>query len=376
MRKLILNFCKGFLYGKKNVVGLGVGVKVRGGRVTNERCITVAVQKKEGIEQLTKKDKIPKRLLGIKTDVVDVGRIEYQWRKKNRPVRMNGSCCWIGLTACSAGLAVWSANGTPYILMNKHCIKPSNAKVGDAVVQPSSADGGTIKDKIGEVTKYFFPEHYTRKDNIDYALVKLDERMVMEDVVGNDYVPKLKPVKVFQKITKGSRTTQDIRTSSPIISTDFEARVNGKDGKVYHYANSVLTLNVDENGDEIVMPGCSSSIGLIDNHPVVQTFAGSPTVGVFNKVEESLKDIEKRFGLKLYLTPQNPRYFVAAGRDWYINSGLGKRKTKVNLNVRSAPQVSDDTYIKTLPIGTEVEIINEVGYANEYYWVEISTLDK
>lgn len=371
MIKLILNLCKGFLYKKKNVVGMGVGVKVRNGKVTNEKCITVAVCQKEGLEKLSKEDYIPKRLCGVKTDVVDVGKIEYQWRKKQRPVKMSGSCCWVGGTACSAGLPVWSADGTPYILMNKHCIAPFGAKVGDAVLQPSPADGGTIKDKIGEVTKYFFPEHYTRTDNIDYALVKLDTEMAMEDVVGNDYNPELKPVKVLQKITKGSRTTQDIRTSSPIISVDFEARVNGKDGKVYHYANSVLTLNVDENEDAIVLGGCSSSIGLIDNRPVVQTFAGSPTVGVFNKVEESLKDIEKRFGLKLYLTPQNPRYFIAAGRDWYINPGLGKRETLVNLNLRSAPQVAKDTYIKTLPKGTEVEVIDEVGKVNGYYWLEI-----
>jgi len=46
----------------------------------------------------------------------------------------------------------------------------------------------------------------------------------------------------------------------------------------------------------------------------------------------------------------------------------------VNLNLRSAPQVAKDTYIKTLPKGTEIEIINEVGKVNGYYWVEIKQI--
>ena len=373
-KRFVVNLYKKWLYRKANVVGVGIGSKTKDGKIIDNDCLLVAVKKKKNIGALSKKDLIPKTLMGIKTDVIDVGNLEYMWRKEHRPVKISSSACWVGLTACSAGLPLYDANNTPYMLMNKHCAAPIGANVGDAIVQPSPLDGGTIKNRIGQITEYFFPEHHTRKDNIDYALVRLDAPMAHEDVVGNKYMPVLRDPQVLQKITKGSRTIQEVRTSSPIISTDFEATVRGKDGNIYTYPNCVLTLNTDENGKSIVEGGCSSSIGFIAGRPSVQTFAGSAVVGVFNKIQNSLDDIYMRFGLELFLEPQSEqKTYVALGKEWYVEAPV-KTKTTVKLNLRNSPRVHSSTYIKTLPIGTELEIVDELGRIDGYQWCEVKVL--
>lgn len=59
-----------------NVVGIDVSYKVKAGRPTNELCIVVYVDKKVAVEQLSASEIIPKEINGVKTDVVEVGRIE------------------------------------------------------------------------------------------------------------------------------------------------------------------------------------------------------------------------------------------------------------------------------------------------------------
>ena len=59
-----------------NVVGVAVGYKVKAGKPTKELCLIIYVQKKVPENELPEKDIIPKEIEGIKTDVVEIGRIE------------------------------------------------------------------------------------------------------------------------------------------------------------------------------------------------------------------------------------------------------------------------------------------------------------
>jgi hypothetical protein len=60
---------------KKNVVGVGVGFKQRGGQMTDAVAIIVNVQKKVPKSQLSPQDLIPEHLEGVPLDVVEVGSI-------------------------------------------------------------------------------------------------------------------------------------------------------------------------------------------------------------------------------------------------------------------------------------------------------------
>jgi len=63
------------LLGKKNVVGVGVGKKIVGGKQTDQYCITVMVTEKVPIQALSTKDVIAREIEGVVTDVVQVGTI-------------------------------------------------------------------------------------------------------------------------------------------------------------------------------------------------------------------------------------------------------------------------------------------------------------
>lgn len=59
-----------------NVVGLGASYRMKAGKPTDELCLVVYVEKKVPATQLSKRDIIPKEIDGVKTDVVETGRIE------------------------------------------------------------------------------------------------------------------------------------------------------------------------------------------------------------------------------------------------------------------------------------------------------------
>jgi hypothetical protein len=63
---------------KANVVGVGVGVRQRGGAQTNEVVLVVMVRRKQPIEDLAPQDVIPTSLDGVPVDVQEVGTLSAQ----------------------------------------------------------------------------------------------------------------------------------------------------------------------------------------------------------------------------------------------------------------------------------------------------------
>jgi len=408
LARLLLSKYRKKLLEKKNVNGIGPGLKIKDGKVTNEYCILVGVRKKESLSKLKEEDKIPKSIFGIKTDVLEIGDLEYKWRKKHRPLKLGSSACWEKLTACSLGLPVYikkisshSPNwvkeqfkvGDTLIQMNKHCTHPDENRgkwqLGDLLLNPSPLDGGKrTTDGFAELTSLFFPVSVNRKDNIDvsWSKVKPDMKILHEDVEGNKYIEKVRPLienviphgDILKNFIGGSRTIQKVKTSSGIISVDYESHVggfeNGKDVVRVH-PHCVLALNSSlEDGSPIVQGGCSSSIRFIDQQPLIQIFAGSDFVAVGNQVYRSIQWLRNIFGIEVSLTPivePTQKYYVAAGRDLYLDLPLGKTKTTVRLNLRSEPKIECCNRITTLSIGTPIEIINKIGYQGGYYWVEV-----
>lgn len=64
------------IYKYPNVVGLGASYRMKAGKPTDELCLVVYVAKKVDEDQLSKNEIIPKEIDGVKTDVVETGRIE------------------------------------------------------------------------------------------------------------------------------------------------------------------------------------------------------------------------------------------------------------------------------------------------------------
>ncbi|RMG79410.1 MAG: hypothetical protein D6712_19720 [Chloroflexi bacterium] len=64
------------LMGKKHVVGVGVGLRKRGGELTQEIALVVMVEKKLPEDELDPEDLLPKELDGVPIDVQETGTIE------------------------------------------------------------------------------------------------------------------------------------------------------------------------------------------------------------------------------------------------------------------------------------------------------------
>jgi len=60
---------------KKNVVGVGIGLRQKDGQFTDQVVLTVMVQRKQPASQLARHDRIPCELDGVPVDVQEVGTL-------------------------------------------------------------------------------------------------------------------------------------------------------------------------------------------------------------------------------------------------------------------------------------------------------------
>ena len=65
---------------KKNVVGLGIGLREKDGKLTDEMVLTVMVRRKQPRSRLRTRDEIPTELDGVPVDVKEVGTLRaFDW---------------------------------------------------------------------------------------------------------------------------------------------------------------------------------------------------------------------------------------------------------------------------------------------------------
>jgi hypothetical protein len=67
---------EGELLGKPNVVGIGVGMKIKEEQGTQEMALIVMVSRKVPASELAPEDRIPSEVEGVPVDVREVGEFE------------------------------------------------------------------------------------------------------------------------------------------------------------------------------------------------------------------------------------------------------------------------------------------------------------
>lgn len=153
---------KNFLQ-RRNVVACGVGFKVKDGQLTLIPSLVVSVIRKEPASRLSPGDLIPPSIRDILTDVIETGPIEPMGTGRQglvRPIQPGVSIAHRSGTAGTAGCIVRRAD-QQFILSNNHVLALLNtAALGDVVLQPGPADGGTPENVVGELAA-FEPIHFT-----------------------------------------------------------------------------------------------------------------------------------------------------------------------------------------------------------------------
>lgn len=157
------------LFRRANVVGVAAGLKNQ--EEGGEPSIVILVQEKQPFSALSAEDRIPERINGIRTDVMEVGYLEAQSainpKGRFRPSIPGGvSIGHYKITAGTFGVIVYDVfTNEKFILSNNHVLANSNeALPGDAILQPGPIDGGqNPADKVATLER-FIPLHYIEGD--------------------------------------------------------------------------------------------------------------------------------------------------------------------------------------------------------------------
>lgn len=177
-----------------NVMGIGVGHKIAEKSSTGETCVTIYVTKKIPKKYIPDSQMIPKVLKSgvreTRTDVVEIGPIYALGLNtiKERPIRPGTSLGHPEISAGTLGaLLLDSHNSDPVILSNNHILANLNtASIGDNILQPGPADGGTEpEDAIGKLLR-FIPLNFDGGFNsVDAAICSLSDPGLVQNIPHN-----------------------------------------------------------------------------------------------------------------------------------------------------------------------------------------------
>ncbi len=326
-----------------NVVGVGVGKKIKGGVSTSDSCYSVLVRKKKPLSLLKSSAIVPKEVNGFITDIVEVGSLVIHDVNTGR-VRPPQPGCSMGHYHISAGtfggIVYDNATGEKLILSNNHVLANTNdAYIGDPILQPGSYDGGAVPEDVVATLYRFVP--------IVFPNINVDSPPVVDDssrcvfarsfawfgnfiakCVGSSYRVHLskKPSKIKKQSSQVNLV--DAAVAKPTVYASDEifeiGKVNGinvlpfidmhvqKYGRTSGYTRSVIkvlnaTVRVayDDNMvatfvNQIVagamsMPGDSGSLVLdMNNKAVGLLFGGSDQATLINPISAVLSTLDIR----------------------------------------------------------------------------------
>ena len=271
---------EGKLLEKSNVVGIGIGEKVKGGFPQGRLCLKVYVEKKLIAKKLARNELIPREISRVETDVEEVGKIVAQGNSgRYRPAPGGASLGHYKITAGTLGCLVKDKkSGKVFILSNNHVLANSNnAKKGDPILQPGPYDGGKKpKDIIGYLENWIEIGFSKEANLIDSALARPKNTSDVKPEIMMIGLPKgVTRAKLAMSIQKSGRTTG--YTTGKIKDISASVKVN-YDNKVALFRNQILTTNMSQGGD-------SGSLVLdMKKRAVVLLFAGSELVTILNPI--------------------------------------------------------------------------------------------
>lgn len=306
------------LLARANVVGVGIGHKMRQGRRLPRRCLTVLVNQKKPVSALSMADLIPANIGGLVTDVLESGYLRaLEQTERMRPARPGLSIGHYQVTAGTFGAVVYDAkSNAPLILSNNHVLANScngrnrRANLGDPILQPGSYDGGTLaSDLIGNLERYI-PLSFTALQTdlavaaavrarwrtlaeapteamtnlVDAAVAKpVRPDLIDPDILGIGPVTGTAPGELDLQVQKSGRTTG--YTTGIILIRNVVMRVDYGDAGVCIFTNQLVSDIKSGPGDSgsLVLDLQGRAIGLL--------FAGGDGITVLNPIADVLQQL-------------------------------------------------------------------------------------
>ncbi len=313
---------------KRNVVGVGLGHKIRRGEDTGELSVVVSVTRKQPLAALTPQDRVPQRLDDLRTDVVETGVLrafpegvlEPGPRDRWRPVVPPGVS--VGHYMITAGTFGCLVHRGPelFLLSNNHVLANTNDCADwDPILQPGPADAGGPDDRIARLARYVPLVFESEPADCEIADIVVRLLNVIGGLLGSHH---------RVTATKTSRGTNRVdaalaRPLSPNLVTPEILKIGTpigagsgslgtqvqKFGRTTGYTRGTITqidatLRVDYHGlkalftgqlvtSSISRGGDSGSVVLdMDRRAVGLLFAGSPVATILNPMDEVLAALD------------------------------------------------------------------------------------
>ncbi|CAG7839758.1 hypothetical protein CLOHAE12215_01172 [Clostridium haemolyticum] len=253
-----------YFLNKENVIGVGLGYKMKNGFYTCMKCIVVFVTKKLPLDRIDACNLVPNVYKGIPTDVIESNIPKTaSLTTRLRPVT-GGYCIGVrGLKTATMGCLVGNSH-CDYILTSNHAISGNKTEKSKPVVfQPSPEYGGSgSKDIIGEVIGFtrVFPE--SQINDSDAALVLTDRIKSSIDITFIGPIRGTSNGRIGQKVQKvgciSGLTTGNIRTINTTIMINYL-------GAEVLFKNQIVTTKMAVDGDSgsVLLNNDKEAIGLL-----------------------------------------------------------------------------------------------------------------
>jgi len=289
-----------------NVVGVGVGAKVKNGKVTTRVCVRFYVERKVAESAIPKEFVLPKTIQGVPTDVIETGRF-YAFatpiaRRRLRPAK-GGCSVGFQFSGAKAGYVMAGTFGTLVadtagghcILSNNHVLANENQlDIGSPIFQPGLLDNGDpSRDQIATLAKFINVEVAPAPNKVDAAIARLlSPQLAVRTIlptVGNlkSTVPIAAAVGML--VHKHGRTTGYRRGRVDDVAADVNV---GYDFGQARFTDQLIVVGVGGNsfsdsgdsGSLIVDRATGRATGLL--------FAGSPSHTIANHIEDVLAALD------------------------------------------------------------------------------------
>lgn len=316
---------KSVVFSKPNVVGVGTGYKVSKGEKTDILSVVVLVREKH--TALDEQDRVPRELDGVRTDVVQVGDLRALQAPTGRfrPAPGGVSIGHFRITAGTFGVTVRDrATGERLILSNNHVLANSNdADIGDPILQPGPADGGSLQSDAIASLERFVPiefavgpgicdiasayarfgnfmaellgsahrvETYQKNDEavnlVDAALARpLSDDLILDEILQIGTVEGTTVPSLGMAVRKFGRTTSFTTGELNVLGATVD--VNYGSGRVARFEDQIVAGAMSQGGDSgslLVDADSQLAVGLL--------FAGSDTTTIFNPIHFVLNALD------------------------------------------------------------------------------------
>jgi len=178
---------KTLLAGYPNVVNIGIGVKEKDGKLTDEGCIKIVVKEKKSEADLAPNEIIPKQIDGVATDViVDEKRVpqavctrdESNYRPIKGGIRINNyrngsGAGGSGTLGCLAQLV---SDDSWVILSNHHVLYGDDGEDGDPIGQPWVGCSWCCKTNV-------VAENFDKDESLDCAIAKVKDDISIDNMI-------------------------------------------------------------------------------------------------------------------------------------------------------------------------------------------------